>query len=183
MKVAAAQVQSVALDLEANLNTTVAAIREAAAEGALIVVLPECVSSGWLDDPSAVRPLAEPADGSGPTLRAWSEVAAETGTAVIAGFPEAVGKKLFNSVAVIDSSGELLGTYRKLHLFGSEREVFEPGDHGLPIFEPRGPAGRRPRLLRPPLPGGDAAPRPRRGRADRGADRLGWRVRLADPGR
>ena len=47
------------------------------AQGAGLVVLPECVSSGWLDDPAAVRPLAEPGDGSGPALSAWREAARE----------------------------------------------------------------------------------------------------------
>lgn len=135
LKVAVAQVEAAAFDLEGNVAATVAAILEAADAGASIVVLPECVSSGWLDDPSKIRPLAEPDDCSGPALSAWSEVAAETGTAVIAGFPEVAGDGLFNSVAVIGSDGRLQGTYRKLHLFGSERRVFAPGNRGLPVFE------------------------------------------------
>lgn len=135
MNVAVAQVEAVGLDLRANVDATVAAIGAAAAQGATLVVLPECVSSGWLDDPAAVGPLAEPGDGSGPALSAWRAAAREHGVAVVGGFPERAGEELFNSVAVIDAGGEVLGTYRKLHLFGSERQVFSPGDHGLPIFE------------------------------------------------
>lgn len=135
MKVAVAQVEPQPLDLGANLAATVAAIDAAAGAGAGLVVLPECASSGWLDDPHGIGPLAEPGDGSGPALSAWASAAARGGIAVVAGFPERQGKLLFNSVAVIDADGALAGTYRKLHLFGSERDVFEPGDHGLPTFE------------------------------------------------
>jgi len=135
VKVAVAQLEPVALDLEANITATVAAIEAAAADGAGLVVLPECASSGWLDDPHGVGPLAEPGDGSGPALVAWSAAAARGEIAVVAGFPERAGDVLYNSVAVIGADGAVLGNYRKLHLFGSERAVFEPGDHGLPTFE------------------------------------------------
>ena len=49
--------------------------------------------------------------------------------------PRLDGDRLFNSVAVIGPDGRIAGTYRKLHLFGRERDVFTPGDHGLPVFE------------------------------------------------
>lgn len=135
MKVAVGQIEAVALDLEANLESARAAIAGAAAEGAGLLVLPECASTGWLNDPEGIRPLAEPGDGSGPALSGWREAAAQHGVAVIGGFPELEGEKLFNSVVAIDRHGEVLGTYRKLHLFGAERNVFEPGDHGLPRFQ------------------------------------------------
>lgn len=135
MKVAVSQVEAVALDREANVAATVEAIAAAAGEGAGLAVLPECVTTGWLNDREVIAPLAEPGDGSGPALAAWRAAAGEHGVAVIGGFAERDGERLFNSVAVIDAGGELLGTYRKLHLFGGESQTFEPGDRGLPIFE------------------------------------------------
>jgi predicted amidohydrolase len=54
----------------------------------------------------------------------------------VAGFCERDDQaRLYDSAAAWDSTGRLVGIYRKLHLFGAEREVFAPGDRGLPIFD------------------------------------------------
>jgi predicted amidohydrolase len=135
MKLAVAQIEAVPLDLEANLRLTSESVQGAAGRGADLVVLPELVASGYvLDDPS-IRDLAEPSDGSGPALSTWSALARRLGVAIIGGYPELARGRLFNSVAVIDRTGILRGGYRKLHLFGAEKQRFEPGDLGLPVFE------------------------------------------------
>jgi predicted amidohydrolase/alkylhydroperoxidase/carboxymuconolactone decarboxylase family protein YurZ len=132
---AVAQIEARELDLSANITQTTAAIARAADEGADLVVLPECVTTGWVVDREGVQALAEVGDGSGPALGAWRATAREHGVAVIGGYPERDGDRLFNSVAVIDRHGELVGGYRKLHLFGRERDLFAPGDLGTPVFE------------------------------------------------
>jgi predicted amidohydrolase len=87
MKVAVAQLRATAYDAETNVSSTVEAIGEASAQGAGLVVLPELVSSGYALDAAALREVAEPGDGSGPALSAWSQAAARAGTCVVGGFP------------------------------------------------------------------------------------------------
>jgi predicted amidohydrolase/alkylhydroperoxidase/carboxymuconolactone decarboxylase family protein YurZ len=135
VKVAVAQLEAVALDPAENARRTCATLEALAGEGAELVVLPELVASGYVVDEDGLLEVAETAAGDGPVLGAWRRAAAELEIAVIGGFAERDGERLFNSVAVIDAGGELLGCYRKLHLFGAEKQRFAPGDSGLPIFE------------------------------------------------
>lgn len=135
MRVAVAQIEAQGLDISGNIARTVSAIEQATAQGATLTILPETVTAGWILDPPGMARVAEAGDGSGLALSAWREAARKNGTAVIGGYPERVGDRLYNSVAVIDRHGTVIGGYRKLHLFGSEAEMFEPGDLGLPIFE------------------------------------------------
>lgn len=135
MRVAVAQVRSEVLDVEENLRRVERAVAEAASDGAELVVLPELVATGYTIDAVGLSATAESGDGSGPVLSAWSRLARDHEVAVIGGFVERDGLSLYNAVAVIDRGGQMLGTYRKLHLFGEESTVFRPGDHGLPIFE------------------------------------------------
>ena len=135
MRVAVAQVEVHALDVEKNIRITTAAIARAAAQGADLVVLPECVASGWVMDPEGIAAVAEPGDGSGPALSAWRTAARRHDIAVVGGYAERAGDVLYNAVAVIARDGELRDKYRKLHLFGAERAVFAAGDLGLPIFD------------------------------------------------
>jgi N-carbamoylputrescine amidase len=135
VKVAVAQLAAEPLDPAANADLTGAAIADAAGRGAELIVLPEMIATGYVLQADRLRAQAESGDGSGPVLGRWRELARGTGVAVVGGFAELDGGRLFNSVAAIDASGEVVGCYRKLHLFGREKEVFEQGDRGLPIFE------------------------------------------------
>ena len=53
---------------------------------------------------------------------------------IVGGFSERVSDGLFNAAILVGPEG-LVIHYRKLHLFGNERNVFEPGDLGLPVAE------------------------------------------------
>ncbi len=130
-----AQLECVPLDVAENTARTTAALRTAAAGGADLVVLPELVATGYVLDRAALRDLAESTTDPGPVLSAWSEEARALGVTVVGGFAERDGDRLYNAVAVVRPDGTIAGTYRKLHLFGREREVFAPGDLGLPVFE------------------------------------------------
>jgi N-carbamoylputrescine amidase len=130
-----AQLECVPLDAAENTARTTAALRTAAAGGADLVVLPELVATGYVLDRTALWDLAESTADPGPVLSAWSEEARALGVTVVGGFAERDGDRLYNSVAVVRPDGTVAGTYRKLHLFGREREVFAPGDLGLPVFE------------------------------------------------
>ena len=54
--------------------------------------------------------------------------AAASSTAVAVGFAERRGAAVFNSLALIDESGELVAVYRKAYLFGDEESAFAAGD-------------------------------------------------------
>jgi N-carbamoylputrescine amidase len=104
------------------------------AGGADLVVLPEMVVPGYVTDPVRLLDVAEPIDG--PTVEAWSAAAADGGGYVVGGFCERDGDALYNTAVVVDGDGVVLH-YRKLHLFASEKEAFEPGDLGLPVAQTR----------------------------------------------
>lgn len=123
------------LDRDANLVLAVAALEEAAAAGAKVVVLPELMTSGYVLDRTLLWPLAESVAEGGQALTVLSDAAARLNVTIVAGFPERDGDRLFNAAAVFGPDGELVGTYRKLHLFAGEADVFDPGDRGLPVFE------------------------------------------------
>jgi N-carbamoylputrescine amidase len=134
MIVAAVQMEARGLDVATNAARACLAVADAATRGATLVVLPELISTGYVIEREAIARLAETAAGDGPTLTAWRAAAREHGTAVIGGYAERDGDRLYNAVAVIDRHGDLVGGYRKLHLFGKEPEVFAPGNLGLPTF-------------------------------------------------
>jgi gamma-glutamyltranspeptidase / glutathione hydrolase len=141
MRIGIAQI-ACPVDVDARLarrDAALSAIDHATQHGADLVILPEMAASGYLLDPEQVAQAAEPADGGGPMLAAWTAAARRSGAAVIGGFAEDLGAGRFaNSVAVIDRDGSIVAIYRKLHLFGREHDVFEAGDTGLPIVEVAG---------------------------------------------
>src|SRR5699024_10220672 len=72
-------------------------------------------------------PRAEPADG--PLSRAMADIAARAGVALVHGFPERDGERVYNSIQLVDDHGRALATYRKTHLFGDlDRGAFTPGE-------------------------------------------------------
>lgn len=101
-------------DARANRDAAVAAVDAAAADGAALAVLPE-YSAAF--DPRGVPPeLAEPLDG--PFVTALREVSARTGVVVVAGtcVPGERADRAQNAVVVV-VGGELIGDYRKVHLY------------------------------------------------------------------
>lgn len=136
--VALLQMRSAPLDVEENVVRSFRAIEEAAARDASVIVLPELFATGYLTDRLSLEAVAEDPLRPGPCLSAWQEFAREFHLTIIGGFAEKQGGGLFNSAVTIDPAGEIVSVYRKLHLFGSERDCFEPGDHGLPIVRVNG---------------------------------------------
>jgi predicted amidohydrolase len=53
---------------------------------------------------------------------------------IASGFNERDGETLFNSAVLVGPRG-YIGKYRKLHLFLNERDFFQPGNVGLPVFD------------------------------------------------
>lgn len=103
-----------------------AAVRQAAAEGATLIVLPELAVSGYcFESVAEARAVAEPVDG--PTVHRLRSLSAELSCAIVCGFCE-LGEsgKVYNS-AVLVEDGELLQCYRKTHLWGREPDWFTAG--------------------------------------------------------
>ena len=116
-------------DPAANLRTAESAVRELAGRGCRLAVLPELWLCGYRPATLAAdaRAAAEPIDG--PVQRRLAAVAADTGLILCAGsFPELDGGQLFNTAVVYGPAGDLLLRHRKACLYGTEPEVFRPGD-------------------------------------------------------
>jgi predicted amidohydrolase len=96
-------------------------------------VLPELFATGYLFRDRAE--LAHLAEGrNGPTVTTLAQKAAEFGCFFCGGLPERGDDgALYNSACLVGPQG-LVGLYRKVHLFGREKELFAPGDLGFPVF-------------------------------------------------
>ncbi|HET6357988.1 carbon-nitrogen hydrolase family protein [Streptomyces sp.] len=109
-----------------NLKVLDEAAARAAAAGAGLLIGPEMFLTGYAIG-DQVPVLAEPADG--PAARSVAEIARRHGIAVMYGYPERDGEKIFNSAQLIGPDGESLANYRKTHLFGCfEQQWFTPGE-------------------------------------------------------
>lgn len=94
-------------------------IREAAANGAQIISLPEMWNCPYSND--YFREYAEPADG--PTVGFMSALAAELGIYLVGGsIPELDEDKVYNTSFIFDRDGKLIGRHRKVHLFDIDVE-------------------------------------------------------------
>jgi N-carbamoylputrescine amidase len=124
-------------DIAANLGAATRGVEQAAAAGADIVVFPEMAASGYaFATKEEVGRFAEPATAErlGPALTGWAELARKHGLYVCGGFPEIADGAYYNSAALVGPDG-LVGVYRKVHLFYNEKNLFEPGNLGFPVFE------------------------------------------------
>lgn len=133
--VAAAQFQPRLHEVERNLERMQALVADAAARGARLVVLPELATSGYEAGPRFSE-HAEPLDASY-SLRVMGDCTARHGVYVVYGFPERDTRTrdvLYNSAALVGPDGDLVGVYRKVHLFAAERTWFRPG-WDYPLFE------------------------------------------------
>ena len=109
------------------------AIRDAAREGACLVVVPELATSGYVfSSLQEARAWAEPLDGRTVTL--WSDLASELGLVIVGGLSELDADALYNVSVIVDPSG-LRARYRKAHLWADEPDFFVPGDALPPVVD------------------------------------------------
>ncbi len=122
LRVGAVQLRS-AHDLAANLARCAELTAQAAAEGAQLVVLPECFSFLGRGEGDKLA-IAETLDGDGPVMSALRDLATRYGVWMIGGgTPERVpgdSRRSYNTAVAIDPRGELAARYRKIHLFDVE---------------------------------------------------------------
>lgn len=139
--VAAVQMSCVQ-DPAENLAHAEMLVRQAARQGAQIVLLPELFERPYFCQERRYEyySFALPVQ-QNPAVRRFQEVCAELELVMPISFYEADGTRLFNSVAMIDADGSLLGVYRKTHIpddhYYQEKFYFTPGNTGFRVFETR----------------------------------------------
>jgi N-carbamoylputrescine amidase len=122
-----------------NLARAEKAIREAASKKAQVLLLPEVFHELFFitDLHSRYFEMSEPIPG--PITEMMSELARELAVVIVAPIYESVDRSVYyNSAAVIDADGKLLGVYRKNHIplntIFYEKLYFKPGNLGYPVF-------------------------------------------------
>ena len=99
-----------------------------------IVVLPELASTGYnFENRDHALVLSEEPEDS-ELVKMLHNVATTNNQYIITGFNERSGEKIYNSSVLIGYEG-ILGVYRKMHLFMYEKEIFEPGDGKLEVYD------------------------------------------------
>ena len=142
-KVTAAVTQmSCSRDREENLQKAEGLVRQAAEQGAQIILLQELFETQYFCQTQnfAYMDLARPLSES-PAVKRLSVLAKETETVIPVSFFERYGNTAFNSVAVLDADGSVLGVYRKTHMPDglpyAEKFYFTPGDTGFRVWNTR----------------------------------------------
>lgn len=138
VKVAAVQMRC-APTVEENLQHAEALVREAAANGAQIILLPELWERPYFcqqrryDFYQYALPTEE-----NPAVQMGKRLAKELNIVLPISFFERDVNELYNSIACIDADGEILGVYRKTHIpddhFYQEKFYFKPGNSGFTVF-------------------------------------------------
>ena len=143
-------------DRQANIANADRLVREAAAKGAQIILIQELFETPYFcqkPNPQYLQ-LATPVE-QNPAIQHFQKLAAELQVVLPISFFELAGRARFNSIAIIDADGKLLGVYRKSHIPDGpgyhEKYYFNPGDTGFKVEHPLR-QDRRGHLLGPVVP-------------------------------
>jgi N-carbamoylputrescine amidase len=129
-------------DRAANLAKAESLVREAAGKGAQAVLIQELFETPYFcqDQDAAHFGLSAPYKGN-PLLAHMAKLARELAVVLPVSFFEKAGHAHFNSLAMIDADGSVLGLYRKSHIPAGpgyqEKFYFSPGDTGFRVWETR----------------------------------------------
>ena len=139
VKVAATQM-SCSWKREEELDKAEKLGRKAAAEGANINMIQEVYETPYFCQKQKFEyfDLAKPLSGNAAVKR-FTEVAKELQVVLPISFYEKAGNTAFNTIAIIDADGTILGTYRKTHIPDglpyAEKFYFTPGDTGYKVWK------------------------------------------------
>ena len=127
-------------DVEANVQRGLAALDEAATQGAQLVVYPELAFTPFYPQHRGgpdVLQRTEPIPG--PTTEAFCTAARRHGVVVVLNLYERVGDRAYDTSPVIDADGTLLGRTRMMHITQYEgffeQDYYTPGDTGAPVYD------------------------------------------------
>jgi N-carbamoylputrescine amidase len=129
-------------DRAANIDRAEQLVRRAARDGAQLILLQELFETPYFcieQDSRHLRLATSLADN--PAVQRMRRVARELAVVLPVSFFEKAGLSFFNTVAVIDADGEVLGSYRKAHIPNGpgyqEKNYFSPGDTGFRVWDTR----------------------------------------------
>ena len=128
--------------VEENIAKADKMVREAAANGAQIILLPELFERQYFcqERNYDYYAFATPVD-ENPAVKHFQKVAAELQVVLPISFYERDINVFYNTVAVIDADGSVLGIYRKTHIpddhYYQEKFYFTPGDTGFKVWDTR----------------------------------------------
>ncbi len=129
-------------DIDANIATAERLVRQAAKQGAQIILIQELFETPYfcIEQDSRHLRLAKPVD-ENRAVAHFSKIARELGVVLPISFFEKAGNAFFNSIAILDADGRNLGVYRKAHIPNGpgyqEKNYFSPGDTGFKVFDTR----------------------------------------------
>lgn len=115
-------------------------VREAAAAGAQMILLPELFETKYFcqERNYDYYNMATSVD-ENPAVCHFKEICKELKLVMPISFFERSGNTTFNSIAIIDADGEVLGVYRKTHIpddhYYQEKFYFSPGDTGFKVWD------------------------------------------------
>ena len=133
---------SMAVDVATNVATAERLVRVAAASGAQVILIPELFEGHYFCKDQLASELARalPIEGH-PTIEHFMKLAQELGVVLPISVYERANNTLFNTVAMIDADGSMLGIYRKSHIPDgpgyTEKYYFSPGDTGFQVWNTR----------------------------------------------
>ncbi|MFT5835997.1 MAG: N-carbamoylputrescine amidase [Sulfurimonas sp.] len=139
VKVSAIQMQ-MCDDVDANVAKAEALVRLSHVNGAQIILLPELFSSLYFckDMDEKYFSLATPLKNN-KLIQHFSQLAKELSVVILVSYFEKSEEGYFNSLVVIDASGEVMDNYRKTHIPDGpgyeEKFYFKPGDTGFKVYE------------------------------------------------
>ena len=128
--------------LEENVARVEGLVRRAAAQGAQVILPSELFEGPYFcrEEKDEFFDLARPVEGH-PTLARFQALARELGVVIPVSFFERDGHAHYNSLAMVDADGALLGVYRKSHIPDGpgyeEKFYFRPGNTGFKVWPTR----------------------------------------------
>ena len=140
LTVAAVQMAMVDGDVAANVATATRLVREAAKRGARLILVPELFEDRYFCEDQRAEHLSKARPLAGhPTVEHLAALARELNVVLPVSFYERSGNEQFNSCAIVDADGSILGVYRKSHIPDgpgySEKYYFRPGDTGFRVWD------------------------------------------------
>ncbi|NCF37582.1 MAG: N-carbamoylputrescine amidase [Gammaproteobacteria bacterium] len=129
-------------DLPANLERAEELIREASARGAQVILIQELFEAPYfcIEQDAKHFALATTLEDN-PAIRKFQALAKELGVVLPCSWFERANRAFYNSLAMIDADGSLLGVYRKSHIPNGpgyqEKTYFNPGDTGFRVWDTR----------------------------------------------
>ena len=129
-------------DREANIANAERLVRQASEAGAEVILLQELFETPYFcieqrgEHLELAKPLADSA-----LVQHFQQLARSLGVVLPISWFERAGNTFFNSLAMVDADGEILGVYRKSHIPNSvgyqEKQYFTPGDTGFKVWDTR----------------------------------------------